>query len=250
MPKDNETLGIDLSSDWTNSSLKIVSTGRPDNSQPMDFESLWWSEKDNTIYSFGGERFAVDVTLPESIWGLIPDGRGGGRWIEKLGPTSDKPFPSHILRPAAGASAFDSDGAYYLGGFASTGTSNAVNLEFGITRPVPGLLTFDFSSQTLKNSTNDGDYFASVYRDDSWSPSGYMLNVPSFGTRGILLLMGGKSGKGSTDISRGGDFNNLTIFDIEGQKWYSQTASGSIPDPKSLFCAVGNQGGDNSTYEM
>ena len=105
----------------------------------------------------------------------------------------------------------------------------------------------DFASQILRNSSDDGGYFASVYREDNWLQRGLMLNVPSFGTRGILLAIGGK---GSLDTSGGGDFNNVTIYDKDGQKWYSQTASGAIPEPEYLFCAVGNRGGDNSTYEV
>lgn len=185
----------------------------------MSFQSLWWSEKNNMIYCFGGERRHDAMTLPESIWGFIPDGQGGGGWIEQIGLNTAKPFPPQIIRPADGALAFDSDVAYYLGGFSSPWTTNAVNLRSGMTRPVPGLLTFDFSSQTLMNSSNGGGYFSSVYREDAALQAGNMLNVPSFGKKGILLVIGG-----GDVVGRHGDFNNITVFDKNEQKWYSQTA--------------------------
>ena len=245
MHEENVTLSLDLSTDWTNTSLNLISTSRPDSTKAMSFQSLWWSEKNNMIYCFGGERRPFGPTLPESIWGFKPDGQGGGGWTEQVGPNTAIPFPPQIIRPADGASAFDDDGAYYVGGFASQGTTNAVNLGWGITRPVPGLLTFDFSSQTLTNSSNDGGYFSSLYREDQSLRSGSLLNVPPFGNKGILLAIGG-----GDVIGRQSDFNNVTVFDKDGQNWYSQTASGDIPDPKMLFCAVGAQGGDNSTYEV
>ena len=70
-----------------------------------------------------------------------------------------------------------------------------------------------------------------------------MVAVPSFGTKGILIVLGGSS------LPNGG-FNLVTIYDPHAQIWYLQTATGEIPEPRTGFCAVGTQGGDNSTYEM
>ena len=243
---ENTTLSIDLSMDWTNRTLNLISTPRLDNSQPMNFQNLWWSKHDGMIYCFGGEVWSGSQTPPESIWGFLPDGHGGGIWTEIVGPTAAKSFPPQILRPAGGASAYDDESAYYLGGFASPGTSIAVHLDWGQTRPAPGFLEFDFSSRTLSNSSNDGSYFASIYIQSQGLQSGVMLDVPSFGHKGILLVIGGGDFSGGQQAN----FNNITIFDKDKQKWHSQSASGDIPDPKRSFCAVGVQGGDNSTYEM
>jgi len=58
----NTTIAIDLSNDWTNSSLTFVTTTRPAASLAENYQTLWWSKRDNSIYCFGGERsFAADV---------------------------------------------------------------------------------------------------------------------------------------------------------------------------------------------
>lgn len=92
-------------------------------------------------------------------------------------------------------------------------------------------------------NSSDGNYFASVYSDNQAPRSGVMVAVPSFGIDGILIVLGGG------DLPSGG-FNLITIYDSHAESWYSQTATGDIPEPRTGFCAVGAQGGDSSTFEM
>ena len=93
----NTTYGIDLSKDWTNSSLKMVLTPRPENALALNTESLWSDVKQNMIYCFGGYMsyatpYVMSEPTPlESLWGISPDGNGSGLWKEILGPLS-KPF--------------------------------------------------------------------------------------------------------------------------------------------------------------
>lgn len=244
----NTTIAIDLSNDWTNSSLTFVTTTRPAASLAENYQTLWWSKRDNSIYCFGGERsFAADVvgrvTPQNSVWKFVPNDQGGGEWQAALGPTSDLPFPSNMTRPASGASAASPQNGYYLGGFASFGTDPKVNLPLNVNQPLPGLLSFDFETLTWSN-TSDGGFVASSALIDARVPSGAMQFVPAFGVDGVLLVMGGASGQGVNA------FNNITIYDIHGQAWHSQLAIGDIPEPRDYFCAVGVQSSYNSTYEM
>ena len=151
------------------------------------------------------------------------------------------PFPPNIIRSAQAASAVDNERGYFLGGFASTGTSLEVSLEVGTTRPVPGLLTFTFQNLSLVNSTDAG-YFPSIYANRQALNPGFMLQVPLYGVDGILIMMGGSY--------PGGAFNNITIYDTYTGSWFSQDASGDIPDPREEFCAVGMQDKSNNSYEM
>lgn len=235
----NETLGIDLSIDWKNSTLNLTAVPRPPTSLALNWQRLWWDRSHNIIYCFGGElsygnEAAKNLQTPlSSIWGFTPDGEGRGAWAEVIGPSSENSFPSNILCPAAGVSTDDDFNAYYVGGFTDWFTYR----DGGDPVAAPGLLTFNFESSSLSN-TSDGGYQGYYRTNGQWAGPGAMLNVPLFGVEGILVMMGGA-----------GWFNNITIFDKNAHSWLSQTATGSIPDPRSLFCAVGIQASKYS-YEI
>lgn len=239
----NQTLGIDLSVSWTNSTLNLTTVSRPPTSLAVNWQRLWWNKRENIVYCYGGAlSWANDAARalelpPASIWGFTPDGQGRGKWAEVIGSTSEKPFPSGIIMAAGGVSAYDDYYGYYLGGFVSRGTSHEVYLENGTLISVPGLLTYIFDSSTITN-TSDGGYQGFFFPDKAWVGPAVMLNVPVYGTDGILVLMGGTE-----------DFHNITIFDKHAHSWLSQTAAGTVPAPRSLFCAIGIQASDYS-YEM
>ena len=188
----------------------------------------------------------------EALWMLLLDGQGSGTWTELYGPGGQKPYPSDIIRPASGASAFDAKNAYYLGGYSALSTSTEVKLDLGQRRPVPGLLTFGLNSQTLVNSSNDGGYFASLYPDaSSYNSSAYagtMISVLLFGSNGTFVIFGGEDKTGSTGAAARG-FSLITIFDPNSGLWYSQVASGQIPSLRYDYCVVGVQSME-STFEM
>ena len=243
MTVEQNTLGINLSTNWTNATLELTSVLRPPTSLSLIQQSLWPDEQHNRVFCFGGEKSWANVeidevpTPPESMWQFVPDGYGGGTWSEVLGASSQHPFPPGIIRPAGGGSASDSENAYYLGGLSPPNTSP----EFAAgTASVPGMLTFNYDSLTLTNSSNDGGYFASIYTPSEWHTAGLMLSAPQFGVDGILIMLGGEQGS----------FTSITIYDKHEQKWYSQTITGPAPLVRVYFCAVGVKGGDGSTYEM
>lgn len=213
---------------------------------PLNRQSLWWDEKRNAIYCYGGEKsYGNPVgnsqpTPPESIWKFTPNGNGTGQWTEAIGPTSDQSFPTSIIRLAGGASSNDEANAYYLGGYSSAATSPEVKyLNDAGLFDVPGLLTFDFGSLKLRNATAGGG-IASDYKSGNWLDLSNMINVPKFGADGVFILLGGLDGR----------FQNITIYDKKTQTWLSQPASGTIPPPKTLICAVGVHDSNFQSYEM
>jgi hypothetical protein len=249
---ETSTLGIDLSQDWTNASLALVSTLKPSDVPALDFPSLWWDQEQRRALLFcGGVTFpfaggANSRPSPEAIWSFTPDGKGSGAWNEVLGPAASKPFPPNIIRPSEGASASNGSHAYYIGGFADPYTTTKITSGSQI--PVPGLLSFDLDGLSITN-TSDGGYFATQDPIHHAVP-GAMLDVTSFGTDGLLVLLGGGNTVGSKAPITNPSFNNITIYDKANQKWYSQAATGTIPESRIFFCAVGVQSPDKSTYEM
>ena len=115
-----------------------------------------------------------------------------------------------------------------------------VNAVRGASR---GLLTFRFDDFHLTN-TSDGNYGRQLNQDKVFG-SGKMVNIPNFGSGGIIILLG--EGNPLQVIS----FIIITIYDKAEQKWYSQLASGTVPEPRSEFCIVGIPGTTASdNYEM
>lgn len=242
---ENTTYALDLSKDWTNSTLNFVQTTRPTEAPALLGESLWFDDKRDSIYCYGGQRSygtpALESLKPpvESIWGFEQN-NGSAAWFEVLGPVSTSPWPPNIQRLTYGTSVGDGDRAYYLGGFYSRETSPSSTLGPHRVAP-PGLLVFDLDALTITNSS-DGGHVA-PYVDGDWPP-GTMINIPTYGDDGILTVLPG--GSASNDFA----FNNITLYDKKNQKWYSQLASGDIPEPRSHFCATGVEGSGNASFEM
>lgn len=232
---ENITYGLDLSKDWTNSSLNMIQTERPSDSPALNSDALWYDNKHDTIYCFGGDRSFASSSLrslappPDSIWGFRPNGEGGGTWNQVLGPVS-KPFPSGIHRLSSGASVSDGSSAYYLAGFGSGETSPDLSQP---RRRYHGLLTFDFDTLTLTNSSDDGFEYG---KDKDYHQA--MINIPIYGYNGVLVVL------------TLGSFNNITLYDKKTKKRYHQMASGDIPQPRSHFCAVGIEGDEKPYFEM
>lgn len=245
VPIDNETYSLDLSKNWSNASSAITRTTRPANATSLSGQALWFDEKQNLIYCFGGFRtyalYSYDPTPVESMWAFTPDEKGTGSWKEVLGPTGTDAFPSDIKRPFLGGYCSDERYGYYVGGYRNTRSTPSLETDFAIISR--GLLTFDFGNLTITN-TYDGN-FARSQSFESIAGSGKLVNVPTYGAGGILILLG--EGDPNTVVS----FNNVTIYDKIAQKWYSQLASGDIPEPRSDFCIVGIQSTiESGNFEM
>ena len=238
---ENNTYGLDLSKDWTNSSIEMIQTERPSDSPGLLGEALWYDSKRNTIYCFGGSRsWATDALHslgppPDSIWGFMPNGEGSGVWHQVLGPVS-APFPSEIHRVADGVSASNGSTAYYLGGYGSWETSLSFLPQNRWTSP--GLLIFDFDTLTMTNSSDDG------YISSQTKHAGAMIDIPIYGNNGVLVVF--PEDRGGQTVG----FNNITLYDKNSNRRYSQVASGDIPELRRSYCAVGIKGDEPPYYEM
>lgn len=195
-------------------------------------QALWYDDEKHVIYCFGGDNpGGFDGPDPADIvQAFTPDEKGGGEWTEALGPVGEKPFPPDIHGTSSGMFANDDNDAYFVGGFINSGTSPSASQQFDNT----GLLRLNFESLTLTNSTSLGKA----------PPGGVLLDVPIYGSNGVLLALGGGS------IEQPTGFNSIDVFDKKEQRWFSQIAEGDIPRPRARFCAVGIHGKNNASFEM
>ena len=145
-------------------------------------------------------------------------------------------------RPFAPLQAYGGETALVLGGMANPGTQPIYHNVTGQV-PLPGLVTFDMASNSFTNSTaND------VYGGDGFAVNGIMHYVPSFGSKGVFVAMGGSTQASETpNVLQ--SFELVSVYDPVEKQWYNQTTTGDIPLPRLKSCAAG-VASSNGTYDM
>ena len=226
-------LSIDLSQNWTNSTVVFQSTLKPDGVPNLDGPSLWYHDQEDMLYvGFTGSNDSFtdeprDLP-PLSLWTFRPDGAGSGFWNEIINANSS--MWGLLKRPTHPLQAHGSDSAWVLGGNYWTGV--------GWTLIGESMVHFDMRSRTFENLT--------VQCCDATKGvvSGAMQYVPSFGPEGLFVVLGGENG--NNDLS---SFATVSVFDPAKQEWWNQTTTGSEPSPRRQFCTAGINS-TNGTYEM
>ena len=145
--------------------------------------------------------------------------------------------------------------AYYLGGAKAPGSDPAFNAQQDV-EPymVQGLLTFDESNQNFRNSSTVG------LNQDNTVADGFLSNIESLGNHGILISFGGFTNSAGVGMSlRDTDLKdpelrwqmqNIAVYDIANQKWYSQQATGDVPSWRYLGCSVVTSAPDGSSHSI
>ena len=123
---------------------------------------------------------------------------------------------------------------YYLGG-AKTPESDAAFLALPGATPymVEGLLSFNESSSTIKNSSSTGLNRAGT------EAAGFLVLIESLGQNGVLVTFGGFTNTNGVPMNLGDedlrdpslhlDFARISLYDIAHKQWYQQNATGDIP---------------------
>ena len=234
-PKANSILSIDLSGDWVNATVAIQSTTKPNGAPSVDGGALWYDEATPLLYTGYTGAIAVlgpNATMalpPESIWTFRPDNLGSGSWNQIISPSD--PVWNTIVRTQRGYQAYGNGSAYVLGGY---------NINLSGHYIYPGMIEFEMSSQVFSNISSE---------TGATSPSGHpgeygsMHYVPSFGSNGVFVVMGGWDGNNLID------FGYVLVFDPTSGSWYNQTTTGNKPFPRYSICTAG-AASSNGTYEI
>ena len=198
---------------------------------------LWYNPSANLVMETGGWTYG---SATQGIWTFSPDGQGGALWSLN-GSASQK--AAQVIPTFGGAYTASATSLYSLGGVAAATASDTRNSD-----ALGGLTIYDFQQDTWTNITSIG-----------WSPSGYAVLsqasvMPNFGQGGLVAFIGGDAPPNQTYQYEAGvalvDMSDITVYDPTGNTWYHQIATGSVPPPRSEFCAVGSASRDNSSYEM
>ena len=234
-------LSIDLSRNWTNATVAIQSTTKPNGAPNLNSPSLWYHESEDLIYSgFTGwnSSFGDDPELPPlSLWTLKPDGTGSGAWNETI--PSQSSVWSHLTRPAQPLMAFGHVSAWILRGISREWSEWASPENL-----ISDMIQFDMGSRLFSNLTAQRcNATGGIYK-------GALHYVPSFGRSGIHITMGGQNVLGKNGVNAGLiDFGTVSIFDPGQRAWWNQTTTGSKPSLRVDFCTASLES-TNGTYEM
>jgi hypothetical protein len=125
-----------------------------------------------------------------------------------------------------------------------TGFVGGVTGDDGNASTVAQLWNFDFKSKKVANVSDTGSSTGTAVQ------YGRLIHVPNFGSEGIVVQLGGDIwGKDDPGFDSLISFNTVQIQDISTGSWYSQTTTGSQPEPRKEFCVAG-AASNNKTYEI
>ena len=237
------TLTIPLDKSWSNSTLEIVSTDNPSDFPILSVQSLWWDgEYSQSLYAFGGGTSITetDTVDPLSVWMFLPEEKV---WAERFGP--DANIWQNLTRSSRCGSVYTPNAGFCLGGYSGPYSTDVDPPPMDT--PLQGMIQFNFESLTWDNVSSTGA------SQQGFLVSSQMEYIPAYGKEGILVSMGGDAPVSQDQYYPGSNqmpMSDITIYDIKSQQWYSQTATGDVPDGRSEFCSIIAHGGDNESWEM
>lgn len=231
-------LYIDISTDFSPSSVTVASIEKPDGVANLVQGGLWVDDDAGTLYTgFAGfgSTLGDEAEQSQGLWSFQPGSDSSdGTWTN-LNDTADSFFTTG-KRPFGAPVASGNGTAFLLGGLDVFGKWHV---------PVSGLVSYNFSSQTVTNTTVSAS-------TDGFLQMGSMQYVPNFGSAGILVSAGGNHGyqKSSGEwASNWQAFDTVQVLDIASGTWYDQVTTGSVPPFRMQYCMTG-AASSNRTYEI
>ena len=246
----NDTYSIDLSTSWTNQTVHITQIIKT--APVLNLGTLWLDPTGTSFYAWGGEVSHTAGTVKNigaypgnAVYQFVPN-VSLGSW-NQVG-SAVKSDLDNLLRPVSGAGAFGNGAGYLYGGYTNQWSNDAL-MNSPTDFPLPGIVSYDITANSWSNISSQ-----SFTQSDS-ERYGQMEFVPGFGPAGLLISMGGgiygESGtlRVQSLSSLLSTFQQVTIFEPTSRKWYTQTTTGQVPDPRANFCSVG-VAGNNGTFEV
>ena len=205
----------------------------------------------STLTMFGGTTSGFNQSFPNYL--VPPDTRYGIWTYDMDGDIWTAVDTSGVLDtiPSWGASAeAPYQGlAFYVGGQIDGGTANSTQFLGNDTVGVTGMVVIETQTNTMKNITG-----LSAIKTNR--QGGGLVFVDNFGDSGVLVLVGGKTatdGYISMDDIKVFDIGTMDLTGLAGSGnnlWYSQMATGDIPDARVDFCMVAAPAQDNSSTSI
>jgi len=190
---------------------------------------LWGDEVNKRFYLYGGNYHDIAPEIPELFsYDIIYD-----QW-ESFGPPQ-KAISSVSWAGSVGVS--DLGRGYALGGWIS---NESMAGWTGGPIAISTLLEYKMDSGQWTNSTGP---------DNTPRAEGAMVYLPASAS-GILVYFGGIKTPFNNSTIEPSPMNLIYLYDIAGSRWYTQRASGNVPQDRRRFCAGASWANDHSSYNM
>ena len=239
-----QTISIDLSKSWSNATVQQYAKEFQRSTNDGHWSkkpALFYDSANDQVVQWGGWPYDDGDISKEFVF--TPNAGGTVAWSE-VSPraTSSGNVPS----PAVFGAAFvaSNDSFYSLGGVTA---EVAAPPDIA----VQGLVDYNYRTDTWTNtsSANATTNGFLVGAQASYTPGS---NQGGFGQAGYLVFIGGNDPETQLFDPQSPslvDMSNITLYDVAGQAWYHQTATGTIPPPRQYFCSVAATS-IQATFEM
>ncbi|KAI4252428.1 MAG: hypothetical protein LQ352_004301 [Teloschistes flavicans] len=241
----NDTLTLDMSTSWTNTTVTYASINKTTSSQdgvPDLNDGFLFPAADNeSFFQFGGETnwlFNAWLSPSTAAYQFTLNGEGNGSWsVYNSGGDSGI---NNITRPTRALAATVDNTFFILGGIedshSAQSTMYAIEGSDSVTQG--GVVAFNTTVGKWTNSSMPEHLVRPHGRN------GMLGALPTFGPRGLLLA----AGTGTVD-GEAPSLENITLYEPGQKTWHYQTATGDIPKGRDGGCNVGIAG-DDGTYEI
>jgi hypothetical protein len=138
---------------------------------------------------------------------------------------------------AAGVSVSDLGKGYAYGGWISNSSQPGWT---GDAVAQPNLIKYDMDSGVWTNNTGP---------DAIPRAEGVMVYIPASNS-GLLVYFGGLATPYNNGTIVDSPMSTIFVYDIAEGKWYTQTATGQVPESRRRFCAGVTWSADQSSYNI
>ncbi|KAF3920825.1 hypothetical protein ABW20_dc0110409 [Dactylellina cionopaga] len=210
----------------------VTNLSKPATVPSLTGAALWADETNQKLYLYGG-KFTIGQTVPFQLW--IYDAL-----YDNWYPANSSSSNLDVSRIYNGASTVAEDQAlgFYLGGW--IGEDSEYGWQ-GDDVAVSNLLIYDMLENAWRNISGP---------DNTPRAEGVMLYLP-IGDNGMLVAFGGISiPNGDPRNITGIPMSEISLYDIGGNNWYTQTARGQVPQSRRLFCAGMASAEDGSSHNI
>jgi hypothetical protein len=192
--------------------------------------ALWADNVNKLFYLFGGEYAPDSTPYSFSPW-----------FYDVVYNTWNTTTPPNTLinRVSYGASVGVSElgKGFYYGGWLSNQSVPGWSAPPMLTA---NLIMYDYDLNRWSNNSGPD----SVARGE-----GVMVYLPA-SDGGLLVYFGGVQDVWGNGTVTGVPMSEIHIYDIANEKWYTQTATGTVPEMRRRFCAGATWASDQSSYNM
>ncbi|KAK4231534.1 autophagy-related protein 3 [Podospora fimiseda] len=192
---------------------------------------LWADNINKRFYLFGGDYYQQPPPPQFVLWSYDVINR---EWVTFGSPTQAS---IQSVSYGAGATIVERGEGYYLGGFKS---KDSVAGWTGSSVAVSGLVKYSMDTNSWTNNTGP---------DSIGRAEGAMAFIP-ISDGGMLVYFGGVQDLKGNGTVIGQPMDQIFLYDVLSSKWYTQNATGHVPQMRRRFCAGAVWAQDRSSYNI